>query len=136
MPYSVTLIEGVQHSLRRGIAFLESDTDQDVNAKQVFDGLKPKAKSDVRSKMDYWLSGETCKKYFHGWDDENKGCFVFKWKEGRYHRRLYGFLCHPRADEKKGFVRDPAFLACVLVSHALKDGSSPKSVTAPEALWM
>jgi len=38
----VTLIDGVRLRLRRGIAFLESDTDDDVDAKEEFDRLQHK----------------------------------------------------------------------------------------------
>jgi hypothetical protein len=115
MPYSVTLIEGVQTSSRRGIAFLECESERDVNGKSVFDHLKTKIKSDLRSRFDYWLGGNTCVKYFHGWNDrDRKECFVFKWKHAGTYHRLYGFLFHPRTS-------DPGFQVCVLVSHAQKN---------------
>jgi hypothetical protein len=43
MPYSVTAIKGVPPTSRRGIAFLESDTDERVDGKLVFDGLRRKS---------------------------------------------------------------------------------------------
>ena|SRR5258708_640153 len=138
MPYSVALVEGVQSSSRRGIAFLESESDDDVNGKEVFESLTAKLKNDVRSRFDYWLDGNTCDKYFHGWpnDQVRKGCFVFKWKRAGTYHRLYGFLFHPRPDER-------SFQACILVSHAQKntehtDASELEAVlrlkTSPQAI--
>jgi hypothetical protein len=115
MPYSVTLVEGVPSNTRRGIAFLESDSDGDVNGKGVFDGLRKKLKNDVRGRFDFWLSGGVCDKYFHGWPNGNnrKGCFVFKWKNAGALHRLYGFLFNPRPG-------DPRFQVCVLMRHTQK----------------
>lgn len=117
MPYSVTAIKGVPPTSRRGIAFLESDTDERVDGKLVFDGLKEKIQRDLRSKFDYWLGGGRRDNYFHGWPNNKdyKHCFVFKWKEAGTYHRLYGFLCHPRGNS------DPKFQACVLVLHARKN---------------
>jgi hypothetical protein len=117
MPYSVTLIKGVPSTTRRGIAFLESSADGDVNAKEVFDKLKEKIGRDLRSRFGYWLDGNTCDKYFHGrpGDKDHKHCFVFKWKEAGTYHRLYGFLFNPKPST------DPAFQVCILVSHARKN---------------
>jgi len=116
MPYSVTLIKGVPSTTRRGIAFLESSADGDVNAKEVFDKLKEKIGRDLRGRFGYWLDGNTCDKYFHGWHDkDHKHCFVFRWKEAGTYHRLYGFLCNPKP------WTDPGFQVCILVSHARKN---------------
>jgi hypothetical protein len=120
MPYSVTLVEGVQASSHRGICFLESESDRDVNGKTVFVGLKAKLKYDMLSRFDYWLGGGTQNKYFHGWpgDKDCGRCFVFKKKEAGTHHRFYGFLINPRSSS------DPGFQVCVLVSHARKNSEN------------
>lgn len=116
MSFSVSLVQGIRTSARRGIAFLESDDEGDVNAKRVFVALKPNKKRDVLGRFDYWIDGGICDKYFHGWpsDPERKNCFVFKWKNGHTHHRMYGFLCHPKNS-------DLSFQACVLVVHGQKN---------------
>ncbi|SPF52213.1 hypothetical protein SBA4_4930004 [Candidatus Sulfopaludibacter sp. SbA4] len=115
MPYSVIPVEGVGGNPHRGIAFLQCEEEQRIDAKKVFDNLKEKNKRDLLSRFDYWLGGQTSDKYFHGWPnlEEYKACFVFKWKQAGAQRRLYGFLCHPRAVDR-------AFQACVLVLHSQK----------------
>jgi hypothetical protein len=120
MPYSVTLVEGVQASSHRGVCFLESGSDGDVNGKAVFDGLKAKLRNDVLSRFDYWLGGGKQDKYFHGWPGDRgyKWCFVFKWKEAGTYHRLYGFLFHLPTSS------DPGFQVCVLVSHARKNSQN------------
>jgi len=117
MPYSVTPVQGLQSSLRLGIAFLESETDAGVDGKEFLENLTPKLRYDFNSRFDLWLSGRPCDKYFHGWpnDKDRKGCFVFKKKEAGTHHRLYGFLINPRP------LTDPGFKVCVLVSHAQKN---------------
>jgi hypothetical protein len=119
MPYYVTLVRGVVSNTRRGIAFLESDTDDDVNAREAFEELKAKNVNrhrDVLARFDHWLGGEKRDNYHHGWpnDPDRKNCYTFKWKTGHPHHRLYGFLCHPRK-------KDQRFQACVLTSYAEKN---------------
>lgn len=117
MAYLVSLIGGLHSNNHRDVAFLECADDVGIDAKWVFDGLKEKTKRDLRSRFDYWLDGNHCNKYFHGWpsDRRYKECFVFKWQKGRTHHRLYGFLIHARP------LTNPRFEVCVLVSHGTKN---------------
>src|SRR5580692_3794817 len=66
MSYSVTTINSVPRSRRRGIGFLECSDNGRVNAKRYFDKLREKTARDVRSRFDYWLRGGVFDKYFHG----------------------------------------------------------------------
>jgi len=113
----VSLIEGLQRSSRRALAFLESGVDQRVNGKKVFDGLDENRNHDVRSRFDHWLSGQHFPKYHHGWpNSETYGdCYVFKWKNAGTHHRLYGFLFNPTPSS------DPGFRVCILCTHARKN---------------
>jgi|SRR5580692_3413020 hypothetical protein len=117
MSYSVTTINSVPRSRRRGIGFLECSDNGRVNAKRYFDKLREKTARDVRSRFDYWLRGGVFDKYFHGWPNDryHKHCFVFKWKQAGAHHRLYGFLYNPMPSI------NPAFQVCILVSHAQKN---------------
>jgi hypothetical protein len=132
MPYSASQIKGLQSSARRGLAFLESDTNQEVNAKRFFETLKEKKKLDVLARFDYWIAGGHCDLYFHGWpnDEQRKHCFVFKWKAAGSYYRLYGFLLHPRP------LTNPAFQTCTLVSHATKNNANtdPAEINAVNTL--
>lgn len=113
--YSVELISG--HRIgQRGIAFLVCVTDKNINAKSIFQKLKPKQERELRTRFDYWLDGGVNNKWFHGWpnNDRYKDCFVFKWKESNRHHRLYGFLCNPLKDR-------PSFRLCILSGHAWKN---------------
>lgn len=120
MPYSVTLIHGVQPTSRRGVAFLESSNDARVDAKSVFERLETDRENrarDLKARFDLWSQGGTCDKYFHGWpnDERFQYCFVFKWKDAGTNHRIYGFLCHPRNPI------DARFQVCVLVLHSRKN---------------
>jgi hypothetical protein len=77
----------------------------------------PSWEREVRSRFDYWIDGGVRDSYFHGWPNhpKYKDCFVFKWKENRRNRRLYGFLAHPTP------IADPRFQVYILVSHVFKD---------------
>jgi hypothetical protein len=112
--YVVELIAG--HRITRcGPAFLVCENDPSIDAKTVFNGLKPKLERLVRSRFDFWLDGGIRKEYFHGWDKADyRDCFFFKWKGNGQNHRFYGFLFHP-------FRGDPGFQLCVLVSHATKN---------------
>ena len=112
--YHVELIPGHQIA-RRGLAFLISGSETNIDAKSVFDKLSLNREREVRTRFDYWLDGGTNNKWFHGWPNYPiyKDCFVFKWKERKQHHRFYGFLCNPLSS-------DPGFRLCVLVSHAKK----------------
>lgn len=134
MPYTAIPISGVRASSRRGIAFLVSESDRKVDAKLYFDGIKKeKIKRDVLARFDYWLGGNTCDKYFHGWpnDANRRDCFACKWREGHSRHRLYGFLAHPR-------VFAPAFQVCVIVSHEEKntEHTEPSEVDPMKAFMM
>ena len=122
MAYSVTLVQGLPSTTGRGLAFLESSNDPEVNGKTVFDALRAKKKLDVFSRFQLWLAGERCDKYFHGWpsDKARKNLFVFKWSDPGGNQRLYGFLCHPRP-------RALAFQACILVVHDQKEELTEES---------
>src|SRR3989442_14985426 len=98
MAYSVTLIRGVQSSLRRGIAFLECPEDTFVDARQVFDALTTNWNQRLRGQFDLWLGGGRHDKCFHGWPSspEYKECFTFKWKDAGTYHHFYGFLINPR----------------------------------------
>jgi hypothetical protein len=115
-PYVVALVkEQDAINKRRGLAFLICENDKKIDAKSVFDRLKLKADQQLRTGFDFWLTGKTNTKRFHGWNEaENRDCFVFKWKEGSQGHRLYGFLCHP-------LLEYPNFQLCVLVLHATKN---------------
>jgi len=116
MPYSVSPLGGLRSNDRRGLAFLECSDDTDINAKTVFEKLQEKTKRDLRTRFDHWIDGNRHDKYFHGSpsDPRYKECFVFKWRKGKVHHRLYGFLIHPKPQ------RNPRFQVCVLVSHGTK----------------
>ncbi len=112
--YTVVPVGGLKPSQKRGLAFLCSDTDGTVNARDVFGGLAEKREWELRSRFDYWIDGGTNNRWFHGWDaPKYRLCFVFKWKD-RKPQRIYGFLCHPTPN------RQPRFELCVLVLHAQK----------------
>lgn len=113
----VTLIDGVRLTQRRGIAFLESDTDDELDARKEFNRLSTNERRNLLSRMEHWLNGFTCDKYFHGWPNipERKDLFTFKLTRGRLHLRFYGFLFHPRVPV------DSRFQVCILVSHAQKN---------------
>jgi len=116
MQFSVSTVNGVRASKRRGIAFLESATDSRIDARTAFDGLKENDERNLRARFDHWLDGNTHDKYFHGWPnlEKYKQCFVFKWKKAGTNHRLYGFLYNPKP------LTDPGFQVCVLVAHAQK----------------
>jgi len=117
-PYAVTQIDGLKPSERRGIVFLVSPENPDLDASETFDNLEQKQERAVRDRFDLWIDGiEHRDNYFHGWPNhpKYKGCFVFKWREGKQNHRLYGFLFHPQPRTR------PRFQLCVLISHAIKN---------------
>jgi hypothetical protein len=110
------LVLGVTQSTGRSIGFLEGD--DELDAGEVFDDLQEKTGMTVRSRMDWWLSGNNGPgEWFHGFpnDSDHKECFVFKWKQKRQGHRLYGFLCKPWPET------NPGFQLCVLNIHATKN---------------
>lgn len=114
--YLITIIERLQHSHRRAIAFLECAEDAELDGRKVFEALEQKRQREFRTRFDHWISGGTNDKWFHGWpnDAEYKQCFTFKWKEKRQNHRFYGFLSHPKP------LVDPSFQLCVLAFHSCK----------------
>ena len=114
--YLVQPILGLRRSARRVVALLRSDDDNRVNAGEAFENLSARQDREVRTRMDYWINGGTNDRWFHGWpnDPKYKRCFVFKWKEQRQGKRLYGFLCHPKPSS-------PRLSLCVLGIHATKN---------------
>jgi len=88
-----------------------------LTRKRSLTGFSTNEQRNLLSRIDHWLDGFTCDKYFHGWpnDLDRKDLFTFKLTRGRLHIRFYGFLFHARVPI------DPRFQACVLVSHAQKN---------------
>jgi hypothetical protein len=134
--YLVLPIEGLKRSDRRTVAFLTKLDDASLNARAVFDKLDNKQKRTVLDRFDHWIEGAEGAaphdKYFHGWpnNQEYKQCFVFKWKRGNGHHRLYGFLFNPQP------IARANFRVCVLVSHAIKSTweTDPSELKAAKAL--
>jgi hypothetical protein len=115
--YSVRIVEGLQASERRAVAFLECPSDASIDASRIFDRLDITKERQIRIRFDHWIGNGTNPKWFHGFpnDLEHKECFTFKWKENRQHHRFYGFLSHARP------LEEPRFQVCVLVYHAVKN---------------
>ena len=104
--------------LRRGVAFLVSN-DRRVTALNEFNNLRKPINRLFRTRFDTWNDGINNPKWYHGWDmSEFRGkytnCFVFKCRDNRRQRRLYGFLCNPKAS-------DGRYQVCILVNHAFKN---------------
>lgn len=115
-------MDGQQPSDRRGVGFLEEIVDDgeqpSLDAKSEFDSLSLKANRDIRSRVDYWISGAPPNgKWFHGWpnDHEVRDCFCFKCTERANHHRLYGFMCNPQPKT------NARFQLCVLPYHDVKN---------------
>ena len=115
--YAVRVVDGLQPSSRRAIAFLECASDAAIEAREIFDGLSTTKEREVRSRFDHWISNGTNDDWFHGFpnDREHKDCFTFKWKENRQCHRFYGFLSNAKP------IEEPRFQACVLAYHAIKN---------------
>jgi hypothetical protein len=116
MAFRLSLVFGQRKSPRRAVAFLEDDADTSIDGAKAFASLDSSQERKVRERFDYWIDFGTKDNWFHGWPNQAdyKDCFTFKWKQDRVHQRLYGFLCHPKAQEK-------AFQLCVLIFHATKN---------------
>jgi hypothetical protein len=67
MACDVTFVQGLPPNIRRGLAFLAISDDKDVNARQVFDGLKTKARYDLLNRFQHWQDGLIQDQYHHGW---------------------------------------------------------------------
>jgi len=114
MSCSVTFIPGLQPGVRRGLAFLDRAGDSHINAKAVFQDLGDKTRFELLSRFQHWQDGNIFPGYHHGWSAApNDKCYVFKWRRGTVRYRMYGFLIHPRATDKR-------FEACILVSYTQK----------------
>jgi hypothetical protein len=100
---------------RRGVAFLEHPAPY-VDAKEAFDGLSPSSGRYHRKSFDFWLAGRNLPERFHGFKKSYHSgkyteCFVFKNIEEK--ERFYGFLCHPKSDDRR-------YELCVLAVYAQK----------------
>jgi hypothetical protein len=113
--FRFSLVPMLPPTERRGIGFLEDSSDPHLDARVVFDALSLKIDRQVRSRFSYWIDGGSPNdRWFHGWTDaEYRHCFVFKWDDKRLHHRLYGFLCNPKAADRR-------FQLCALSYHSSK----------------
>ena len=114
--YEIVLITDKKH-MRRGVAFLIS-TDRRVTANDAFVKFRRPIELLFRSRFDAWRDNINNPRWYHGWDKSEFGgqyteCFVFKCKDKKLQRRLYGFLCNPK-------IANRGYQACVLVCHAFK----------------
>jgi hypothetical protein len=121
--FKLTPIPGLRPSTRRGVAFLEDEHDDALDAASTFSSLKTKADRTVRDRLDHWIEGGHKPNWFHGWPDRAayKECWVFKWDERKVHQRLYGFLSNPSRTNK-------ALQVCVLVFHDTKTDQTDFSI--------
>jgi hypothetical protein len=110
---TITFEAGQTHE-RRGVAFLEYPVSY-VNAREVFDSLKPSSEKYHRTSFDFWINHpyRVFPKRFHGYNlSYHNGnyteCFTFKYIEEK--ERFYGFLCQPRVN----------YQLCVLAVYAQK----------------
>ena len=114
--YVVTPVKDLYPSEVKGLAFLHSPEDAQLDALKTYDALGKKVQQNLKNRFDYWVRGGVRDDYFHGWRDlQNRECFAFKWKQKAQRHRFYGFLINPRP-------RTAArFRVCILVSHAQKN---------------
>jgi hypothetical protein len=118
MAFSVHAIAGlVYEHYHRGVVFLRSDNNPDVNAETVYKALKQNDQNRMRDKFDRWMRGnDGPSHWFHRFDDEDrKHCLVFKRRKRYSHYRYYGFLTHPHPNT------DPGYELCVLATHTQKN---------------
>jgi hypothetical protein len=118
MGFSVHSIEGfVYGDHRRGVVFLRSSDNAEVNAEAVFKRLTQNDQNRMRDKFRHWMQGNDGPAiWFHGFNDaERQHCFVFKRKKSHTNYRYYGFLTHPQP------ITDPGYWLCVLARHAQKN---------------
>lgn len=129
--FEVSKLPGLKET-DKAVAFLECATRKDINAKAAFEKLKPKKKQDVFNRFDHWIDGNRFDRYFHGFPNHPTyhQCWVFRWKQGKTHHRLYGFLHNPRP------ITDRGFRVCILVSHAQKntEHTNPSELAQAESL--
>lgn len=118
MAYKFNTVPRHRVNSKRAIGFLESEDDDELDAKAKFDTLDRNKERDVRKKFDAWIDDIRNDNWFHGWPNDLavKECFSFRWEErGRKHNRFYGFLCHPQPKT------NPPFQVCVLTYHDVKN---------------
>jgi len=118
MAFSVHAIHGLEYKpYHRGVVFLRTASNPNVNAEAVYSELREKDKNRMRTKFDAWMRGnDGPTHWFHRFDDERrKHCFVFKMRRGHTHYRFYGFLVHPHPNT------DPRYELCVLATHTQKN---------------
>lgn len=117
MAFLVHRIAGLTYGQgRRDVAFLESDEDDRIDAKDVFYALKEEHQTEMRNKFDYWKSGGHNDLWFHGFNQAGyRDCFVFKRKQAGTYHRFCGFLINPRQ------VTDVRYQVCIVVSHGQKN---------------
>jgi hypothetical protein len=107
-------VEHVRNGTLRGVGFLIYPSNHSVTAHETFHGLSEEEQKYFRVSADYWVDGLICPRRFHGWNkSEFRGqyqrCFVFKQDEHRF----YGFLLHPKDEERR-------YQYCLLASYAWK----------------
>lgn len=133
MAFSVHRAVGVNLAdFRRGVVFLSSAEDGEVDAEKVFLALNAKEQNRMKGKFEWWMQGnDGPSHWFHGFTDEDrKYCFVFKRRERRTHHRFYGFLANPQPNT------DPQYRLCVLTNHAQKntEATDPRETDFAESL--
>jgi hypothetical protein len=137
--YRVSRISGLAVNEHRAVVFLESDTDNELNAKSAFELMRKSKKQQklalkFMTHFDLWIGGgQFNDKYFHGFpnDPKYKECFTFKASQGKKKNlRFYGFLCNPMPKTNK------PFRVCVLVVFAVKNDwlTDPKHLALAESL--
>jgi hypothetical protein len=102
---SVTPVNGVYNTEKRGVAFLRGPTElAEINGARYFDSIadKPVGKR-LRQKMGLWIGfkPDTQGKFhrFKGKKPKYRECFVFIDIEEQC--RLYGHTCHPKLEEER-----------------------------------
>jgi hypothetical protein len=102
---TVSPIPRLERSSGRALLYLVIDEEERVNAWPVLKRLDTlrhkkviKERRDVWARFRSWLAGLKNDDYHHGWPDDPDFLmgYAFRWDHQRQHRRLYGFLSHPR----------------------------------------
>lgn len=100
--FSFTHVHG-QDFRTRAVGFIEEATKGDLDAKRVYEALKPTVQHKLDTRFKHWLDRVIYNKYFHGFPGDHGTCFTFKWEERHIPQRLYGFICHPKPYTDAGF---------------------------------
>ena len=100
MEADICTIEDNSQGSCRGVHFIKLPSVKHANALSEFERMPEKAQWYFKTSFDYWISGLTQKKRFHGFDGQYKkgrykDCFVFKNIAEK--SRLYGFLSRPKS---------------------------------------